>query len=333
MRQLRRNLLDSGARYFHCVSRVAGREFLFGNGEREVFRAILRKVEAFSGVQVLTWTILSNHFHVLVEIPDAPDPEMPDEELLARLSKLYSRVYVRDVGDQLRNFSQPGMEEAKKVLRASYIRRMGNLSEFMRSLKQRFSSAYNRHHGRRGTLWEERFRATAVGGNLESVLTVAAYIDLNAVRAGLCNDPKDYRWCGYAEAVAGDRAARTGLAAVLESYGDSGHWAHAGHVYRRVLFGLGEEKESKRGFDQATVDAELNRDGKLGRVALLRCRVRYFSDGLAIGTRVFVEEFFQATKGKLFTEGRRTGARKMRGGNWGDMFSARDLQRDPVKPP
>ena len=258
---------------------------------------------------------------------------MPDEELLARIGKLYSRVHVRDVKDQLRNFSQPGMEGAKRALRASYIRRMGNLSEFMRSLKQRFSSAYNRHHGRRGTLWEDRFRATAVGGDLESVLTVAAYIDLNAVRAGLCDDPKDYRWCGYAEAVAGERAARAGLAAVLESYGDSGHWSHVGHAYRKVLFGLGEEKESKRGFAQEKVDAELARDGKLGRVALLRCRVRYFSDGLAIGTRAFVEEFFQATKGKLFTEGRKTGARKMRGGDWGDMFSARDLQRDPVAPP
>ena len=96
---------------------------------------------------------------------------------------------------------------------------------------------------------------------------------------------------------------------------------------------MGEEKESKRGFAQEKVDAELARDGKLGRVALLRCRVRYFSDGLAIGTRAFVEEFFQATKGKLFTEGRKTGARKMRGGDWGDMFSARDLQRDPVALP
>ena len=61
--------------------------------------------------------------------------------------------------------------------------------------------------------------------------------------------------------------------------------------------------------------------------------MRYFSDGLAIGTRRFVEEFFRATKDSLFSEGRRTGARKMRGGEWGGMFSARDLQREPVAPP
>jgi len=41
--------------------------------------------------------------------------------------------------------------------------------------------------------------------------TVSAYIDLNAVRAGLVEDPKDYRHCGYAAAVGGDVKARSGL--------------------------------------------------------------------------------------------------------------------------
>ncbi|MFT7444863.1 MAG: putative transposase [Granulosicoccus sp.] len=31
--------------------------------------------------------------------------------------------------------------------------------------------------------------------------TMAAYIDLNPVRAGICKDPADYRWCSYGEAV------------------------------------------------------------------------------------------------------------------------------------
>ena len=39
---------------------------------------------------------------------------------------------------------------------------------------------------------------------------MAAYIDLNPVRAGLVEDPKNYRFCGYAEAVVGHAAARRG---------------------------------------------------------------------------------------------------------------------------
>src|ERR1700675_4225998 len=46
--------------------------------------------------------------------------------------------------------------------------------------------------------------------------TVVAYVSLNPVRAGLCEDPKDYRYCGYAEAVArGTPEAMEGIRIVL----------------------------------------------------------------------------------------------------------------------
>jgi putative transposase len=45
---------------------------------------------------------------------------------------------------------------------------------------------------------------------------VAAYIELNPVRAALCADPKDYRYCGYAEALAkGCPLARQGIRTIL----------------------------------------------------------------------------------------------------------------------
>ncbi|NJL18862.1 MAG: hypothetical protein HC901_00610 [Bdellovibrionaceae bacterium] len=51
--------------------------------------------------------------------------------------------------------------------------------------------------------------------------TLAAYIDLNPVRAGLVDDPAEYRWCGYAEAMAGVAEAREGLASAVfaQEYG------------------------------------------------------------------------------------------------------------------
>ena len=45
--------------------------------------------------------------------------------------------------------------------------------------------------------------------------TVAAYIDLNPVRAALYSDPKEYRYCGYAEALAKGSA----LAQVFQTQG------------------------------------------------------------------------------------------------------------------
>jgi len=85
------------------------------------------------------------------------------------------------------------------------------VSEFMKEFKQRFSKWYNIRHQRFGTLWAERFRSVLVEDQPGVLETVSAYIDLNAVRAGLVEDPKDYRHCGYAAAVGGDGKARSGL--------------------------------------------------------------------------------------------------------------------------
>ena len=88
---------------------------------------------------------------------------------------------------------------------------MWDVSVFMKLLKQRFTQWFNQQWGRKGTLWEERFKSVLVEGAGEVLATMAAYIDLNPVRAGIVKDPADYRWCGYAEATAGSRRAQRGL--------------------------------------------------------------------------------------------------------------------------
>jgi putative transposase len=92
---------------------------------------------------------------------------------------------------------------------------MGDVSAFMKELKQRFSRWYNEVHDRYGTLWAERFKSVLVEDDSDALRTVAAYIDLNSVRAGLTPDPKDYRYSGYGEAVAGSGKARAGLLSVM----------------------------------------------------------------------------------------------------------------------
>ena len=48
-----------------------------------------------------------------------------------------------------------------------------------------------------------------------AVKVVSAYIDLNPVRAGIVEDPKGYRWCGYAVAVAAEEEVRCGAAKAM----------------------------------------------------------------------------------------------------------------------
>src|SRR5258708_33980375 len=102
----------------------------------------------------------------------------------------------------------------------------------MKLVKQRFSIWFNKSHGRYGTLWAERFTSILIEPQKQATSPTSAYIDLNCVRAGLAEDPKDYRFCGYAEAVAGKTAAREGLQRILGGKnGEETQWA-----YRHLVF-------------------------------------------------------------------------------------------------
>jgi putative transposase len=69
----------------------------------------------------------------------------------------------------------------------------GALSRLMQGLTRRHAAAYNRRHGRRGTLWEGRFRASLVqaGAWLGDVLL---YVEQHPVRAGLVAEAADWPW-------------------------------------------------------------------------------------------------------------------------------------------
>jgi len=62
---------------------------------------------------------------------------------------------------------------------------------------------------------------------------------------------------------------------------------------------------------------------------MLRCRVRYFSDGAVLGSRAFVDGVFRACR-ERFGARRKSGARKLRGNaaaTAGTLWSVRDLQK------
>ena len=314
--------------HYHCVSRVVDRNFVFGAHERDVFRKVMRQVEEFSGVRVVTWTILSNHFHVLLEVPPRPAVPLSDEQILDRCRALYSRRAMVEVEWDFQEAQRAGGEAVQKW-RGKYLRRMWDLSEFMKTLKQKFTVWFNRHHQRVGTLWESRYKSVIVEGAGDALCRVAAYIDLNAVRAGLVEDPKDYRWCGYAEAVAGDARARKRFVSALGGELPRVSWREVGARYRKILFGIGEQDEGGRGISRQEVAEVWRAGGKLSAAQLLRCRGRYLTDGLAIGSAALVEEVF-ATRRSAFGEARQNGARKLAGGDWGGLCTARALRVDPL---
>ena len=177
---------------------------------------------------------------------------------------------------------------------------------------------------------------------------MAAYIDLNPVRAGICEDPKDYRWSSYGEAVAGGKKAKKAREALR--WLDSFTIAMTGEAvdrtsiqgqkcpcsfeeslrrWRCFLFGIPESEARQKeelAREEAGGDAQifrkriprqkalevLKKGGRLEKADYLRCRVRYFVDGAAIGSKDFIEEVFQGSRSYFHPE-RKSGARSLRG--------------------
>jgi len=322
---------EAGSAHYHIMSRIVDRQMLMIPSEKECFRKLIRAVEAFSGCLVITHALLNNHWHCLVYVPERES--VSDEELLVRLGHLYSRMEVQGIAQSIQYHRDNGHDEAAEAIKARYTCRMYDLSEFVKTLKQRYTQSYNRRHGRKGTLWEERYKSVLVGGR-GTLLTVAAYIDLNAVRARIVEDPGNYRFCGYGEAVGGSKTARQGLMTLFEHLDHKADWKEASRLYRQQLFIRGEQlsEKDKPGFTPETVQIVLDAGGALPKGQALRCRVRYFSDGVILGSRDFVNEAFNRHR-SYFSARRTTGARPMKHADWAGMCTARRLRMSVIQIP
>lgn len=352
---------DASARnFYHCVSRVVDRRILFHADEKEVFRSILRKLEQFSGLRVATYCFMGNHFHLLIEVPDRSSiAPLDSRSLLELLPLLYDKATVETVTRELAVARESGNASWEKAILARYEHRRGDLSIFLKEFKQRISIFMNRRLGRVGTLWEGRFRSVLVEGGESSLHAVAAYIDLNPVRAGLVSKPEDYRWSGFGEASGsgkGATRARLGLGLIqrelLERPDPTGpaaplDWSEVEIRYRRLL-----DPSSFEGVTDNPEPAHTSSSGTSKMKAtpgaspcpprrgpslpeMLRRKIRYFCDGAVIGTSAFIEE----TIARLKTTGqippnRKSSAQRLRGGVvWGELRSLRGLQVNVFGPP
>jgi REP element-mobilizing transposase RayT len=302
---------EKGTACYHVMSRTVNGEFLFGPTEKEAFRRMMWKMSRFAGVEVFTYVVMGNHFHILVKVPDqkkwlkrfeagvGEDASAGEERLLNHLSTVYSEAFLKQLRKELRTLRENGMEEEAQKLLGRFKRRFCDVSLFVKELKERFSRWFNQQTGRRGTLWMDRFKSVCVEGEA-ALATIAAYIDLNPVRAGIVDDPMSYEWSGYGEASAGSKRARRGLCKALNLPQDS--WESRGLPrYRLFLFdeglsvesgssSLGQGKRRRRGVSMEARTKVMEQQGEVSPAQVLRERISSFTNGVAVGSEPFVRK-------------------------------------------
>lgn len=331
----RARMLGHGYTFYHLISRVNHREYLLDAGEKERLVHLLREAEAFGCGDVVTYCVLDNHFHCLVGIDH--DADVPEALVVERVRGRYGEDRAKALLHELAVMRENSDEEAAQALLDRYRLRMNNLAEFAKDVLQRFTMSYNRRHDCIGRFWSDRYKSAVVEGlskhDSKALASVAAYIDLNPVRAGVVTDPAAYRFCGYGAAAGGDQLAVSGLSPVLAMITKGAGATLA--AYRGYIF--------RQGFDHSTEGSRseafrriakkvVEKEGRLNPAELVFCRVRYFSDGLAIGSRNFIEDLFVRNR-HLFSEKRKNGARTLRNADSDGLYCMRDLRRDPISPP
>ena len=136
--------------------------------------------------------------------------------------------------------------------------------------------------------------------------------------------------------MGGGKQAREGL---RRAFGEEGEWSEVSGRYRQLLYVTGEARgvseggrAIKRGFTAEAVEEVMKGKGKLPLNVVLRCRVRYFTDGAILGGRAFVDDAFSRHR-PHFGAKRVDGARGMAGGEWGDLATARALRLSVIGRP
>jgi len=179
---------------YHCVSRCVRRAFLcgkdplsgrsFDHRKQWIEDRILKLAQIFA-VAVHAYAVMSNHFHVVVEIDPRTPREWSDEETAYRWLALSTNSKCSESSMQSRLVALLAQPERLELLR----NRLGSLSWFMRYLNEPIARRANREDECTGRFWEGRFNCQALLDDA-AVLACMVYVDLNPVRAGLTSTPE-----------------------------------------------------------------------------------------------------------------------------------------------
>jgi REP element-mobilizing transposase RayT len=270
-------LLTGDSTAYHVMSRTALPEFPMGPAENEYLLGLIKHLGAIYFTEILGFCLMGNHFHILLRMH--PESKYSDEEVVKRY-KLYYGEDRKITPHQIPFFRE----------------KWGNLSEFIKEVKQSFSRFYNRRHNRRGFFWGDRFTSLIVE-NGETLINCLAYIDLNPVRAGIVEKPEDYRWSSLGYHVQTDNKDNfLSLDLGLQEFGVADEKERL-RRYRRFLYETGAmDKDEGKPIERHVLEKEHQKNFKLTRTERFRYKTRYFTDSGIIGSREFVRKTYQHFK-------------------------------------
>ena len=228
-------------------------------------------------VDILGFTIMSNHFHILLRMH--PESHFSDKEIKTRLEAFYQED---------RNINDAAIMK--------YRNKLSSLSEFMKEIKQGFTRYYNKEYKRRGFFWGQRYKSLIVE-NGETLINCLAYIDLNPIRANMVDRPEDYRWCSLGYLLQTDNKDSL-LSLEFGVPGEENlNLKERIERYRQFVYEIGSMTTDKgKSINQEIHEKQQKKQFKVTKADCFKYRTRYFTDSGVIGSKKFVQENYQRFK-------------------------------------
>lgn len=163
--------LSLNGQLHHVLLRSNGRQPVFvDDTDRAQWRSLLARHAPDMGVDLHAWALMPDHIHLL---------------LTPRLASVAQPV------------SAPDASAPHRLVQPVAVRPEGNLSGFIQAVGRAYVQAFNRRHGRRGSLWEGRFRSTVLEPD-PWLLRAMVWMDTHPLRSGVDCAPGAHAWTSAA---------------------------------------------------------------------------------------------------------------------------------------
>lgn len=205
---------------YHCFSRCVRRAFLYGfdthTGRDFSHRKVwivnrLRQLAGIFAVEVCAYSVMENHYHVILRTRPDISTSWSDKEVASRWLTLFPKNY------RLKRGKKPTMEEQVRALASCsehvevLRQRLSSLSWFMGRLNEFIARAANKEDEVKGRFWESRFKCQALIDEA-AIAACMVYVDLNPIRAGRAETPEESDFTSIQERIRtwGEEKMKTG---------------------------------------------------------------------------------------------------------------------------
>ena len=137
----------------------------------------------------LVWFVMDNHSHLILKINDPLSKKWNEDEIIKRWKSLFSLPVLIE-RYQSGQCDTPAQQEKAKETINIWRERLTDISWFMRCLNEHIARKANAEDRCTGRFWEGRFKSQALL-NEQALLACMVYVDLNPIRANICNTLED----------------------------------------------------------------------------------------------------------------------------------------------